>query len=337
MTIKDFLKKVKDNYLPVYVIHGSEPYFIDQAVHHFEKEVLNEGEREFNLTVCYGRDSKMEDILSAARRYPMMAEKQVIIVKEAQDLPDWKRKDEVEAFGSYVAKPVETTILIFAFKHKKPDGRLKAMQQVKKAGAMFEFNAVRDYQIPGWITDYVKAKNYDIEQSAALLLSEYLGSDLRKVVNELEKMMITLPEGTKFNAAHIEANVGISKDYNIFEFQKALGQKNLEKSNRIIHYFNANPKDHPLAMIVPFLYGYFSKAMVYQSLNDRSDSGAARALRVVPFAVKDYATAAGNFKPRKLERIIAYLRDADARSKGQRNRSVENEFLLKELVFKILH
>jgi DNA polymerase III subunit delta len=337
MTVADFLKKVKGNYLPVYIIHGTEPYFIDQAVHHFEKEILNDAEKEFNLTVCYGRDSLMENILSSARRYPMMAEKQVIIVKEAQDLPDWKRMEEVESFGKYVTKPVDSTILVFAFKHKKPDGRLKAMQQVKKSGAMFEFNAYKDYQLPGWISDYVKQKGYNIEQNASLLLAEYLGTDLKKMVNELEKMMITLPEGTKFNTAHIEANVGISKDYNIFEFQNALGSKNIEKSNRIVSYFNANPKEHPLAMVVPYLYGYFTKVMMYQTLDDRSDTGAARSLRVAPFAVKNYATASKNFKPRKLERIIGYIRETDARSKGQRNKSVGNDFLLKEMVFKILH
>lgn len=322
---------------PVYLLHGEEPYFIDEIAKALENNVVEESMRDFNQTVVYGRDTNVDHVLESARRFPMMAERQLVLMREAQDWPAWRRKDDMAKLEAYAESPVASTVLVFCFKNKKADGRLKAVKAISKAGVLFLSEKVRDYKLPEWISTYVRDTGLSISPQAAQILAEYLGNDLRKVVNELTKLSIVLPEGTAIEPEHIEKHIGISKDYNVFELQRALGSKDLARAQRITEFFAANPKDHPVAMIMPVLNSFFSKIYAYHGLKDRSGPAAAKALRCAPFAVKQYAEAARNYPMDKVGRVFGYLREADRKSKGQGNATTPDAFLLKEAVFKILH
>jgi DNA polymerase-3 subunit delta len=322
---------------PVYLLHGEEPYFIDEIAKALESSVVEESMRDFNQTILYGRDTNIDQVLEASRRFPMMAERQLVLMREAQDWGAWRRKEDMEKLEAYANAPVGSTVLVFCFKNKKADGRLKAVKAVSRAGVLFLSEKVRDYKLPEWIRAYVAASGLKISAQGAQILAEYLGNDLRKVANELKKLQIVLPAGTEIGPEHIEKHIGISKDYNVFELQRALGSKDLARAHRITDFFAANPKDHPVAMIMPVLNSYFSKIYAFHGLKDRSGPGAAKALRCAPFAVKEYAEAARLYPVDKVGRIFGYLREADRKSKGQGNASTSDSFLLKEAIFKILH
>ena len=337
MNQKDILKNLKaKKYEPVYFLTGTENYFIDEISEYIKEHTLSPEEKEFNQTVVYGRDTDLTSIVSLAKGFPMMGERQVVIVKEAQDL-NWKKEDGQNQLASYLNQPQPTTILVFEYKNKKLDKRTKVGKAIQKQALFFESKELYESKLPQWIKEYVGGKNHKIDEKAVILLSEYLGNNLSKMANELDKLMIMIPKGETISPIHIEKNIGISKDYNTFELQKALAQKEILKANRIIKYFAANPKDHPLPMILPLLYKFFSGTLVYRTLPDKSQNVAARELGVHPFALNDYATAARNYSNGKLARIITYLREADKKSKGFENYSVSTEFLMKELVHKILH
>lgn len=310
---------------------GEEPYYIDLISDYIEKNVLDETEREFNLSVLYGRDVDVATIISEAKRFPMMAERQVVIVKEAQNIKS------IEDLEPYVENPLHTTLLVICYKYKSLDKRKSFPKTVAKAGVLFESNKIYDNKIPDWIRDYLSNRKYSADQKALQLLSDFLGNDLSKISNELDKLMINLPEGTQINADHIQQNIGISKDFNVFELNDALGKKDVLKANRIVNYFAANEKDHPIQATISTLFGYFSKILNYHFLQDKSPASAARALGVNPYFVKDYVAAAGNYPPNKIKAIISYLREYDLKSKGVDNASADGGELLKELVWKILH
>ena len=329
---------------PCYILWGEEPYFIDEAVAYFE-QILSPEEAEFNKTVVYGKDGSLEDILSAARRFPMMAERQVVIVKEAQELEDWKRKEGNDRLENYLKNPVETTVLVFVFKHKKPDGRLSAFKKAKSLGGLIEYKGLREQQIPSWVQDYVAAPNsktgeqtHSISMAAARLMAEYLGADLKKVTNEIDKMKIVLPKGHEIVPADIEKNVGISKDYNVFELVKAFAQKDILKTNRILNYYASNTKLHPIQMVLPMLYSHFSKSIVYAGLPQGVNKfDAAKACGASPYAIDDLSLTCRNYKVSKLIRIIGYLRESDRKSKGLMGNNIDEAAIYKELGFKILH
>jgi DNA polymerase-3 subunit delta len=329
---------------PCYILWGDEPYFIDEAVSYFEN-LLPPEEAEFNKTVVYGKDAKLEDILSAARRFPMMAERQVVIVKEAQELDDWRRKDGNDRLDAYLKNPVESTILVFVFKHKKPDGRMSAFKRAKSMKCMFEFKGLKEEALPSWIQNYVAQSRgkeglatNTIGMSAARLLAEYLGADLKKVTNEIDKMMIVLPQGSEIGLKDIEENVGISKDYNVFELVKALAHKDIKKSNQIFKSFAANTKAHPIQMVLPMMYSHFAKCIVYAGLGAGANQyEAAKACGVSPYFVKDLSITCQNYSAGKLVRIMGYLREADQKSKGLMGNKFTEDSIYKELGFKILH
>ncbi len=335
----DHLRIIRDielkNYKPIYVLMGEEPYFIDLVTECIEDKVLDEASKAFGQTIVYGRDVNMEQIVSLAKGFPMMGDKQVIIVKEAQDMKDWKKADDLKPLEHYIQHPTPSTILVFAYKNKTLDKRTKIYKAIDKIGLVFDSQPIRDYKLPEWIEGYIGQRGYKIQKNAAHLLAEYLGTDLSKVVNEINKLAIILLAGTNITAQHIEENIGISKDYNVWELQKALAQKDILKSNRIIHYFEANPKSNPIQMVIPSLYSYFSKMAMYISLPDKKN--AAAELGISPYGLNDYKEAATKYSAPKVERIISYLRETDKKAKGVDNYSVENGELMKELVFKILH
>lgn len=321
----------------VYSLMGEEPYFIDQICEVLENEVLSEAEKAFNLTVVYGRDVSMDALIQTAKGFPMMGERQVIIVREAQAMDDWRRSANLEALQHYLTQPQPATVLVFAYKGKKMDGRSKAVQTLKKTGVWFESKQLKEGRIPAWVRSYLESYDYRVSDKAAHLLAEFLGTQLSKLKGELDKLMIVVPKGEEITPDHIERNIGISKDYNIFELQKAIGTKNIERTNRIINHFLANPKVYPIQMVLPMLYSYFSKLLVLSKLTDKSSRSVSSALKISPYGADDYLQAHRNYSFDKLTRILGYLRDMDRKSKGLDVDKMEVDPLLREMIFKVMH
>ncbi len=344
--IADLKKKV---YHPVYFLMGEEPYFIDAITDYIDAKILDESEKEFNFSVLYGRDVNAAQIVEAAKRFPMMSNYQVVIIKEAQNVKDLAGREKLEeeggekkskstsVFASYLENPLKSTILVICYKYKTIDKRTSFAKLLAKNAVLFESKKLYENQVPDWIGTYIKEKNYKVSPKATMLLAEYLGNDLGRIVNELDKLMILVPAGAEITADHVQDNIGISKDYNIFELQNAIGKKDVLKANRIANYFAANPKDNPFVLTVVNLYGFFSKLLIFHSLEDKSKNTAAAAMGVHPFFVGDYERAARNYSPGKLKSIFSGLREYDLKSKGVGNVSADEGELLKELLFKILH
>jgi len=320
------------NIKPIYFLMGEEPYYIDKISEYVEKNVLAEEEKGFNQMVLYGRDVSVEDIISNAKRYPMMAERQVVIVKEAQDL-----SRTIENLLSYVENPQPSTVLVICYKYKKLDKRKKLYKAIDKTGLLFESKKLYENQVGDWIRRVLSGNSYQIEPKAALMLVEFLGTNLSKISNELEKLMIVLPKTTAISAIHIEENIGISKDFNNFELRKAVGEKQVVKANQIINYFGQNPKSNPLVMTISLLNSFFTQLLIYHGLRDKSKGNVAKALRVNPYFVDDYQRASKNYPMRKVSQVISLLRDADLKSKGVGAQNLAPEDILKELLFKVMH
>jgi DNA polymerase-3 subunit delta len=319
-------------YKPVYFLAGEEPYYIDLITDYIEEKVLPEAEKAFNQMVFYGEDTSVAAISETSRRFPMMSNHQVIIVKEAQSLK------KIEDLSWYVEKPLASTILVINYKYKTLDKRTKLYKLIDSNAVYFESNRLRDYQVPGWIDRYLMVKGVKSDPNASAMLTEYLGTDLHKIVNELTKLLITLPAGKPVITTDlIEKNIGISKDYNNFELQKALGEKNIYRSNLIVRYFSDNPKDNPINLTIASLFSFFSKLLTYHYLTDKSKNNVASVLKINPFFVKDYESSAAKYDARRTVNIIGLLRTYDMKSKGYGDLSSSPGDLLKELIYKILH
>ena len=332
MNFEQILNDLKNKiYYPVYFLAGEESYYIDEISDYIEDNVLTDIEKEFNQTVIYGRETDVLSIISNAKRYPMMANYQVVIVKEAQNVL------KIEELLSYIENPLDSTLLVINYKYKKVDKRKSFFKQVDKKGVLFESKKLYDNQIAGWINSYVRERGYDITPKASAMLTEFLGTDLSKVVNEITKLILNVPEKATINDELVERNIGISKDFNIFELQNAIGTRNILKANQIANYFAANPKENPLVKTTTILFGFFSKLMIYHQLKDKSRNSVASALSINPFFVKDYQVATKNYSLQKLSGIISLLKEYDLKSKGVNNISTTDGELLKELLFKILH
>lgn len=320
------------NYSPIYFLEGEESYFMDRISHFILENVLTEEEKGFNQTILYGKDLSIDAIMTAAKRFPMMAERQVVVIREAQNIKN------IEDLAAYVEKPMRSTILVINYKYKTIDKRKKLYKALQKNGTYLESKPLYDNQVPAWISKYLKEKNLGIDPRAAQMITDFVGSDLQRIVNELEKVTISLVPGTSIMPDDVEKNIGISKDFNIFELQKALGNKDILKSNRIINYFIDNEKQNPLTVIMGNLGTYFRKLLIYHSIENKSDRNVvAQKLGVNPYFINDYTTAARNYSLDKAVNIISMMREYDLRSKGARGGSAGNGDLLRELVFKILH
>jgi DNA polymerase-3 subunit delta len=327
--ISDLKKRI---FKPVYFLAGEEPYYIDLITDYIEENILPEAEKSFNQAVFYGEDTSVPAIIETSRRFPMMSSHQVVIIKEAQSLK------KIDDLIYYVEKPLSSTILVIDYKYKVLDKRTKLYKALDQHAVYFESARLRDYQVPAWIERFLITKGIKTDPSASAMLTEFLGTDLHKIANELSKLIITLPAGKPvITNALIEKNIGISKDYNNFELQKAIGEKNILKSNMIVHYFAANPKDNPVTLSIASLFSYFSKILTYHYLTDKTKNNIASVLKVNPYFVKDYETAASKYNVAKTVAIISLLRAYDMKSKGFGDLSSEPGDLLKELVFKILH
>lgn len=319
-------------YKPVYFLAGEESYYIDLITNYIEEKVLPEEEKAFNQMILYGEDTTMPAIIETARRFPMMSNHQVIIVKEAQSLK------KIDDLAFYIEKPLPSTILVFNYKYKVLDKRTKLYKLIDSNAVYFESGKLRDYQVPAWIERYLMLKGIKAEPNASAMLTEFLGTDLHKIVNELDKLLISLPPGKAVITNElIEKNIGISKDYNNFELQKAVGEKNILKANMIVRYFADNPKDNPINMTIASLFSYFTKVLTYHSLTDKSKNNVASLLKINPFFVKDYETAASKYNINKTIEIVGLLRTYDMKSKGFGDLSSTHGDLLKELLYKILH
>lgn len=311
---------------------GDEPFYIDEITNYISNNVLQDHEKDFNQTILYGKDTNIEELIAVAKRFPMMSEYQVVIVKEAQHIRN------IENLESYVQNPLNSTLLVFNYKYKKLDKRKSVTKLIDKNGILFSSDKLRDYQIPDWVNKQVNSIGLTIQPKNSLLLSEFLGTDLSKINNELKKLNLILEKGSEITAQVIEKNIGISKDYNVFELQTALAKKDILKANKIAKYFEQNPKNNPFVMTISSLFNYFSKILqLHFSKNKNNDNALAGELKVHPFFVKEYKLAAKNYSPKKLVKIVSYLREYDLKSKGVNNSSVSDSELLKELLFKILH
>ncbi len=333
MDYQNILKDLKNKvYHPIYFLCGEEAYYIDLIADYIEKNVLDANEKEFNQTILYGKETDMLTVISEAKRYPMMANHNVVIIKEAQNL-----EKELDLLEQYLNQPTPSTILVFCFKYKGLDGRKAISKKIKTKAVVLETKKLYDNQIPDWITDYLKNKGYTIQPKACALLANFLGNDLSKVSNEIEKLIINVPEGTTITPEHVEQNVGISKDFNIFELTKTIGALNVFKANEIVNYFAKNEKEHPIQMVISTLYGFFTKILIYHYTPDKSNKNIASQLGINPFFVGEYNTAAKNYPIKKAVKVIEYLREYDLKSKGVDNTSTSGGELMKEMVFKIMH
>lgn len=332
MTFEEIISNLqKKIYHPIYFLMGEETYFIDKISDYISDNVLTEAEKGFNQTILYGKDLEPSTIMDNARRFPMMANHQVIIVREAQNI----RK--IEDMEPYVRNPLNSTILVINYKYKTLDKRKTFPKLIDQKGILFESKKIYDNQLPAWISSYLKNQKYTVSPQAAAMISEYLGADLSKVANELDKLIISLPAGTQITPDHIEKNIGISKEFNVYELHNALGERDLLKANRIINYFGDNPSDNAAPKVISSLFGYFSKLLTYQFLEDKSQNNVASVLQIHPFFVKTYVSAAKNYNIKKLVEIVSILREYDMKSKGWGNVSATPADLQKEMIYRILH
>ncbi|MDX5319851.1 MAG: DNA polymerase III subunit delta [Bacteroidota bacterium] len=318
------------HFAPVYVLYGEETYFIDQVAHYIEHHVLTEGERGFNQTVFYGKDVDCKTIAAAARRFPMMASHQVILVKEAQNLKQW------DDLSSYLEKPLDSTILVLCIKGKGPDKRTKAGKLMDSHVAM-ESKRLYENQIPSWVESYLAEKGVRCNEKGLMLIAESLGNDLSRIANELDKMLLNHEGKKELNEKDVSESIGINRDFNVFELQSALARKDFKKCIQILNYFSSskNAFGKPVVLLGS-LYSWFSKVLMVHGAASRDERSIASAIGVNPFFVKEYLLAARNFPPRQLEHIFGLLLDADLKAKGVGGGSEDDDALLKELFLKIL-
>ncbi|MVT11575.1 DNA polymerase III subunit delta [Chitinophaga tropicalis] len=331
MDYQDIIKEWKQKkFRSLYWLEGEEDFFIDQVSNYAEHHLLDEAEKGFNLTILYGKDTDWSTVINACRRYPMFAERQVVVLKEAQSMKD------ILKLEAYIENPLSSTIFVVAHKQGKLDGRSKMAKLVKEKGVLLSTKKMYDNQLPAWVDAYVSSLGRAITQKAGILLVDHIGNDLARMANEVDKLLVNLPEGKKIDENDIEKYVGISKEYNVFELQNALGQKDIEKVMRIIRYFAANPKAGPIQMVLPALYNFFSKMnMVFGVKGGEKEIAAA--LGVHPFFVKDYMAAARQYGPEGAEKAILLLHSYNLRSIGINDSGVEDGELMKELVYKMMY
>lgn len=332
MSVSTIISDWKKNlFKPVYWLEGEEEFFIDEIINFAEKEILSASDAEFNLTVFYGKDANWADIINACRRYPMFADRQVVLLKEAQQMKD------VEKLESYIENPLNSTALVVSYKGKTLDGRGKLSKLIKKKGDIFLSKKIYDDKLPSWINEYLNTKGLQINQKASRLLVDHIGNDLSRIVNEVEKLSLNLGERKNITEDDIEKYIGISKDYNINELQNALSKKDLAKAIRIVQYFEANPKAVPIQLMLPALYGYFSKILTVYQMNDRSERALKPLFFFNPSLVGQVMQALKNYSFSEIEKIILLLHHANLKSIGIDNSSASSGSVMKELSYKIIN
>ena len=323
-------------YAPVYFLQGEEPYYIDQISDYIEEHVLDATQKGFNQIIMYGKDHPVNAVVTNARRFPMMSECQVVIVKEAQNIPDLNKETGQKLLLNYIQNPLPSTILVICHKYKSIDKRKALGKQLDKHTVLVGTRKLYDNQISDWVNKYVQGKGFSIDPKAAQMYADHIGNDLERLSNEIDKVLINFEEKVTINPEIVQKYVGISKEYNVFELQKALQVKDVLKANRIINYFGANSKKNPIIPIIAMLYGFYSKLLLVHTAKDKSQNSLASILKVNPYFVKDYLMAIRIYNIPQTINCIHYIKEADLRSKGVRFSHSEGE-LLKELVFKLIH
>ena len=332
------IKNIKaGQYAPIYFLDGEEPYYIDLIAGLIEEHALDESAKGFNQIILYGKDVRISDVLNNAKRFPMMSDRQVVIVKEAQNIVDIGKEAGVDALIQYLENPLPSTILVFCYKHKKLDKRKALAKSLEKHAVFATSSKLYDNQLPDWIREYFREKEFKITDKSVFMLAESIGNNLERLSNEIDKMLINFKEKVEITDQIIHKYIGISKEYNAFELQKAVALKEIVKANKIIQYFEANPKNNPVIPIISILYSFFSKLLILHGTADKSDSNLASVMKVNRFFIRDYTAAARNYPPQKVVSIIGDLRHADLQSKGVNAANMPDGQILKELIFKILH
>lgn len=330
--VKQLVADIKNGQIkPIYFLMGEEPYYIDLISDFIEEHLLSEDEKGFNQIVLYGRDVTIDGIVENAKRYPMMSDRQVVIVKEAQDL-----SRTIEKLEPYANNPQLSTVLVLNYKYKKIDKRKALYKAINKNGVVYESKKLYENQVADWIRRVLAPKKYTISPKAAQMLVEFLGTDLSKINNEIEKLQIILPKGSEITPLDIEENIGISKDFNNFELRKAVGERNIVKAHQIINYFAENPKDNPMVVTVALLFNFFTQLLQFHGLADKSPRHVASVLKINPYFANEYISAARHFPMKKVSAVISILREFDVKSKGVGSNNVPQGDLLKELMSRIL-
>jgi DNA polymerase III subunit delta len=334
-------KKIMDRigagkYDPVYVLQGEETYYIDLISNYIEANALSESDKGFNQVVLYGKDVTVATILTHAKRFPMMAERQVVIVKEAQEIQDLQKEAGSKLLLDYLARPLLSTILVLCHKHKTLDKRRELGKKIDQLAVSVAFKKPYENQLGEFVIGYLKGKGKQIDDGAVRILAEYVGNDLNRLANEIEKVLIAVPANEPVSAEHVMSQVGISKEYNIFELQKALIRRDLFQVSKIVNYFEANTKKNPVIPMIAFLYSFFSKLLVAYSTSDRSERGLVTALKISPFAAKDYSAALNYYPLDRVIESISLLKQADLKLKGVDSGNTGEGQILKEVIFRLM-
>jgi DNA polymerase III subunit delta len=336
--VKKILADLKSRkYAPVYFLQGEETFYIDVIADYIEANVLSQAEKGFNQVVVYGKDAAMATILTHARRFPMMAERQVVIVKEAQDIPDLGKDTGARLLLDYLTKAVPSTVLVFCHKHKSLDKRKELGKKIDQYAVTINTKKLYDNQLPEFVTEYCKDKKVPIDDRAVQALCEFVGNDLHRLANEVDKIVISLAAGESITAERIMNQVGISKEYNIFELQKAILQRDTVLANRIVNYFERNTKKNPMIPVVAYLFSFFSKLLIAANATDKSEKGLASELKVSPYAVRDYSLALRQFPLAKIIDNISSIKDADLKLKGVNTGSADEGQIFRELVWRLMN
>ena len=324
-------------YAPVYFLQGEEVFYIDLISDYVEANVLSDAEKGFNQVVVYGKDVTMATILTHARRFPMMAERQVVIVKEAQDIQDLNKEIGGKLLLDYLAKPVPSTVLVFCHKHKTLDKRRELGKKIDKLTESVTTKKIYDNQLPAFVDEYARDKKINIDDKAVQALCEYVGNDLNRMANEIDKLAISVKKDEVVTVERVMNQVGVSREYNIFELQKAVIQRDTFLANKITNYFDANTKKNPVIPVVAFLFSFFSKLLAASLAQDKSDKGLVSALKISPYAARDYSLALRYYPEEKIVKTISYLKEADLKLKGVNSGSESDGQILRELIFRIMH
>ncbi len=322
---------------PVYFLQGEESFFIDLISDYIEAHALDEAEKSFNQVIVYGKDVTMANVLVHARRFPMMAEKQVVIVKEAQEIQDLNRDSGARLLLEYLKNPVPSTILVFGHKHKPLDKRKELGKNISKLATTITGKKLYENQLPDFVTEYAAGKGVKIESNAVQALCEFVGNDLSRLTNEFDKLVISLREGQAITADQVLNQVGISREYNIFELQKALIQRNTLGAAKIVNYFESNTRRNPVIPVVAFLYSFFSKLLVAAQASDKSEKGLVSELKISSYAVRDYSLALRHYSALKIAENVTYLKEADLKLKGVNTGSTTEGQILRELIYRLMH
>lgn len=336
--VKKILTELKaGKYAPVYFLQGEETFYIDLISNYIEVNALSEAERSFNQVIMYGKDATMAAILTNARRFPMMAERQVVIVKEAQDIQDLNKEIGAKLLLDYLTKQVPSTVLVFCHKHKTLDKRRELGKKIDQYAVMLNTKKLYDNQLPEFVYEYIHERKVTIDQQAVQVLCEYVGNDLHRMANEIDKLTISLPASGSISVDQVMNQVGVSKEYNVFELQKAILQRDALVANKIVNYFESNTRKNPMIPVVAFLHSFFSKVLIASQVADKSEKGLASELKVSPYALRDYTLALRQFPVPKIIDNLASIKEADLKLKGVNTGTADEGQIFRELVWRIMN